>query len=369
MPTPLVELFLASVAVDAVSLHEAPVVRFIRERLSGLPIRILEDHTGRIVGGETGNLLCFPPSFDASRPAVALLAHMDTPRSTAHVRPILTDSRITSDGTTALGVDNRAGLSVLLHVLAGHVRRNLAGNFVVVFTFGEEEGLYGSKNVDLGPYNVKMCFVFDCSRRPGAFIQSAVGCSLYTATFHGTSSHAGVAPEKGVNAIRIAARALVDVPMGRLSPTMTANVGRIGGGGATNIVPEMCSIDGEVREFSQRAIDEYLVALETGFSNVARINGGTVSFQTRADFPPFVLEPASDVFRTMAETLTSIGLTPEPIQYLGGSDANMLNAKGIPSVNIGIGAQNPHGNDEFILLEDLAKTAEIAEALIARSIA
>ncbi|HTY59035.1 MAG TPA: peptidase M20, partial [Bacteroidota bacterium] len=136
MPTPLVELFLESVAVDAVSLHEAPVVRFIRERLSGLPIRILEDDTGRIVGGETGNLLCFPPSFDASRPAVALLAHMDTPRSTAHVRPILTDSRITSDGTTALGVDNRAGLSVLLHVLAGHVRRNLAGNFVVVFTFG-----------------------------------------------------------------------------------------------------------------------------------------------------------------------------------------------------------------------------------------
>jgi tripeptide aminopeptidase len=46
----------------------------------------------------------------------------------------------------------------------------------------------------------------------------------------------------------------------------------------------------------------------------------------------------------------------------------MLNAKGIPAINIGIGAQNPHGNDEFILLEDLAKTVEIAEALIARSI-
>jgi tripeptide aminopeptidase len=69
----------------------------------------------------------------------------------------------------------------------------------------------------------------------------------------------------------------------------------------------------------------------------------------------------------IAETLTSLGLTPEPLQYLGGSDANMLNAKGTPAVNIGIGAQNPHGNDEFILLEDLAKTAEIAEALIARS--
>jgi tripeptide aminopeptidase len=367
MTTPLVDLFLESVAVDAVSLHEAPVVRFIREKLSGLPIRIVQDDTGQIVGGETGNIFCIPPSFDPSRPSVALLAHMDTPRSTAHVRPVLSDSRITSDGTTVLGVDNRAGLSVLLHVLAGHVRRNRAGNFVVVFTFGEEEGLYGSKHVDLQPYNVKMCFVFDCSRRPGAFIQSAVGCSLYTATFHGTSSHAGVAPEKGVNAIQIAARALVDVPLGRLGPTMTANVGMIGGGEATNIVPDTCRIDGEVREFSQRAIDEYLAALEAGFSGVARTNGGTVTFQSRVDFPPFVLDPASDVFRMIAETLTSLGLTPEPLQYLGGSDANMLNAKGTPAVNIGIGAQNPHGNDEFILLEDLAKTAEIAEALIARS--
>ncbi len=367
MTTPLVDLFLESVAVDALSLHEASVVRFIRGKLSGLPIRIVQDDAGRIVGGETGNVFCIPPSFDPGQPAVALLAHMDTPRSTALVRPVLSDSRITSDGTTVLGVDNRAGLSVLLHVLAGCVRRNLPGNFIVVFTFGEEEGLYGSKHVNLQPYNVRMCFVFDCSKRPGAYIQSAVGCSVYTATFHGTSSHAGVAPEKGVNAIQIAARALAHVPLGRLGPTMTANVGMIAGGGATNVVPDACRIEGEVREFSQRAIDEYLAALVAGFRGVAADGGGGVTFESRVDFPPFVLDPASDVCRTIADTLRSLGLTPEPIQYLGGSDANMLNAKGMPAVNIGIGAQNPHGNDEFILLEDLAKTAEIAEALIARS--
>ncbi|HXG00006.1 MAG TPA: peptidase T, partial [Bacteroidota bacterium] len=61
------------------------------------------------------------------------------------------------------------------------------------------------------------------------------------------------------------------------------------------------------------------------------------------------------------------GLTPNPIEYLGGSDANELNAKGIPSVNLGIGAQNPHGNDEFILIEDLHKSVEIALKLMERS--
>ena len=107
--------------------------------------------------------------------------------------------------------------------------------------------------------------------------------------------------------------------------------------------------------------------LRVSFSRVAGDQGGSLTFASHVDFPPFVLDPASDAFRLTSETLKSVGLTPNPISYLGGSDANMLNAQGIPAVNLGVGAQNPHGNDEFILLEDLAKTAEIAEAIIERS--
>jgi tripeptide aminopeptidase len=58
------------------------------------------------------------------------------------------------------------------------------------------------------------------------------------------------------------------------------------------------------------------------------------------------------------------GLKPQPIRYMGGSDANKYNAKGIPSVNIGIGAQKPHSTEEYFLLEDLFKASEIAHALL-----
>ena len=368
MSSPLVDLFLDAIRIDAVSLREGPVVRFLRERLSGLPVEILEDGTAALVDGQSGNVICIPPSFDPRLPAIALLAHMDTPRSTVNVRPVLSDSMITSDGTTVLGVDNRAGFSVLLHVLSEHLRQDLPGNFIVVFTIAEEIGMFGSKHVDLTPFNVKMCFVFDCSRRPGTFIQSAVGCSLFTATFCGKSSHAGVAPEKGVNAISIAAHALSQVPLGRLSPTMTSNIGMISGGEATNVVPDRCKVEGEVREFNQRLIDDHLSSMEKTFSGIAVSKGGSVTFESKLDFPPFTLEPSSEAFRFTVETLTSVGLTPNPIQYLGGSDANMLNHKGLPAINLGIGAQNPHGNDEFILLEDLAKTEELARALIRRTI-
>ncbi|MER3523199.1 MAG: hypothetical protein C4326_03830 [Ignavibacteria bacterium] len=177
-----------------------------------MPIEIREDDAASKFGGECGNLICIPQGFDPSRPAIALLAHLDTPRSTASVQPIIRDSRIESDGTSALGVDNRAGTSILLQALRTHAASGKPANVVVVFTVAEEIGPLGSHYLDLSPYNVKMCFVFDCSRRPGTFIRAAVGCSLYTATFIGRASHAAVAPEKGLNAIRMAARALARIP-------------------------------------------------------------------------------------------------------------------------------------------------------------
>jgi len=340
---------------------------FVRQKLAHLPVDVTEDGTAASFGGECGNLICVPRGFDPARPAVALLAHMDTPRSTAKVRPVVTDSRIESDGTTALGVDNRAGASVLLDTLRRHLASGAPGNFIVVFTVAEEVGPCGSKYLELSPYNVKMCFVFDCSKRPGTFIGAAVGCSLYTATFIGRSSHAAVSPEKGVNAIAIASRAVSRIPLGRLSPTMTSNVGMIAGGTATNIVPDRCTVQGEVREFDPRLMEEHLAMLEKHFLSVAKETGGSAEFRSSVDFAPFRLGAESPVFRMTVEALKAAGLTPEPIDYLGGSDANMLNAKGVPAVNLGIGAQNPHGNDEFILIEDLEKTAEIASQLIKRS--
>jgi tripeptide aminopeptidase len=367
MPSDLVSLFLDAVKVEAQSLRERPMAEFVRRYLSDVPVRVLEDGSAPLFQGECGNLICIPRGFDPSRPAVALLAHLDTPRPTEHVRPVVTESRISSDGTSALGVDNRAGTSVLLHTLRTHAASGRSGNFIVVFTVGEELGLYGSKYVDLSPYNVKACYVFDCSKRPGYYIQSCVGCSLYTAVFIGRPSHAAVAPEKGISAIAMAASAITKIPHGRLTPTMTTNVGMIHGGTATNVVPERCKLEGEVREFDKHVIQQHLTFIEETFRIVAKSAGGSLEFTAQEDFAPFRLAAESDAIRTIDEVMKSVGLTPNPIEYLGGSDANMLNGKGVPAVNLGIGAQNPHGDDEFILIEDLHKTAEIASAIINRT--
>lgn len=337
---------------------------FVRSALKGIPVRIVEDDTAAKFGGSSGNILCIPPSFTPEKPALGLFAHLDTPRSTAGVNPVMADGRITSDGTTILGVDNRAGVAVLLHALRENIRAGWGGNYVVVFTVGEELGLFGSKFFDPVPYNMRLGFVFDCSKRPGTFIRSAVGCFLFAGKFLGTASHAAVAPEKGINAIGIAAHAVSRIPMGRLGSGMTSNVGIIAGGEATNVVPDLCTIRGEVRAFRRSEMDDYLDLVNSEFSRAAAEKGGRLEFEVAEDFRPFVLDDDSSACKMTVQMLRSLGLIPSGIDYLGGSDANMLNAAGLPSVNLGIGAQNPHGNDEFILVEDLEQAAAMAAELI-----
>jgi len=367
MASPLIDLFLGAVRVDAPSLHEAPMAAFVREHLAGLPIRIIEDDAATVLGTGCGNLICIPDTFSSTRPATILFSHLDTPSSTAGVHPVVTAERISSDGSTILGVDNRAGVSILLHALRSTVQTDPQGNAVVVFTVAEELGMWGAKHVDLSPYNVQMAYVFDCSRRPGTFIQSCVGSSVYTATFLGRASHAGVAPEKGINAIQVASRAIAQTRIGRLAPKMTANIGTIKGGVATNVVPDSCVIEGEVRSFLPADLDRYIEEITSIFQRVSQESQTTVVVNSAVDFAPFVLPADAPVFRRACAVLRRLGLEPDPIEYLGGSDANMLNAKDIPAVNLGIGAQNPHGRDEFILLEDLDKAYAIAHDLIQRT--
>jgi acetylornithine deacetylase/succinyl-diaminopimelate desuccinylase-like protein len=83
-----------------------------------------------------------------------------------------------------------------------------------------------------------------------------------------------------------------------------------------------------------------------------------------ADFEARILGLGGQPEIEAVEAIKKAGLTPEPQISLAGSDANSLNAKGIESVNFGIGAQNPHSNNEFILIEDLHKSAAIALELI-----
>jgi tripeptide aminopeptidase len=356
----LIDIFIQVASINSLSQNEKPVADFIRSFLKDSPFKISIDDSDKHSGSNTGNLVC--RSGDGGN--FVLLSHMDTARPTLEMKPVFTDGRIQSSGDTVLGVDNRLGIAVLLYTMEKISKEKIpTKNFTVAFTTCEETTLMGSKNLNLGS-KIKEGFIFDSSFRPGNFIYSGCGSKGFKIKIKGKASHSGIAPEKGINSISVAANALQKIKQGRIDDETTVNIGKISGGSAVNVVPEETYIEGEVRSFNTAKVQETADKVKNIFTEEAKKLKAEIEFSSEWDFKPYTVKKNNPVFKEMIETLKKVNLTPEPRISLGGSDANSLNELGIPSVNIGIGAQNPHSNEEFVLIEDMNKSAEIAMELI-----
>ena len=360
----LVDLFLHLACIEGISLHERTIANSVTALLTRAGVRVIEDSSAKTFGGTTGNLLCFPPAYRSDQPALMLTAHLDTVKSTANLKPMVDSTSIHSDGTTILGADNRLGLSALVRLLTDVAEgKTPHSNFFVVFTVREETGLFGAGSIDVSAYNASCAYVFDCSKRPGVYIRDSVGLYAFEAEFIGKAAHSGVAPEMGVSAIQLASAAIARLTLGRIDADTTANIGKIHGGEAINSIPEKVTIEGEVRSFTPQRIREQLNLIEKHLRS--SVDGtGKLTFKSQSDFEPYMLATDAPMIVALERAMRTVGLTPQPIRYTGGSDANKYNAKGVPAVNMGIGAQNPHSYEEFVLIEDLVKTYELARALI-----
>ncbi len=356
----IIEIFKEVTVIPALSGKERLMADYIHTFVNGLGLHSYEDNTFTHWDGDAGNILC-PVAGGGD---FIMTAHMDTPRPTTDTKVIVDDEKITSDGTTALGVDNRAGVTILLYTLEKIVKENIrTRGFTVAFTTCEETTLDGSMNIPLHQ-EIDMAFVFDSSMRPGNFVCESCGAITFKATFIGKAAHSGIAPEKGINAIVAAAKAISRIPIGRVDGTTTLNVGMIHGGEAVNVVPAKATIDGEIRSMDLQLVEDLAKKIQTTFEAAAAEVGAGLEFTARWDFTPYHIKNDDRVFQEISHAIEKVGLTPNPSVSWGGSDANSFNRRGIKAVNIGIGAQNPHANTEFIYLEDLQKSADIALEVI-----
>lgn len=356
----LVDLFLETAKIDALSGKEKSLADYIKSFLQKYNYTITEDNSNQFSNSNTGNLICrIGKGGD-----FIMTAHMDTARPTLNIRPKILKDKIVSSGDTVLGVDNRVGVSVLLYMLEKIALDKIpVKDFTVAFTTCEETTLFGSKHLGLNG-RIKYGFVFDSGYRPGNFIYSACGALGFKIKVIGKASHSGIAPEKGINSLQIASKAISKLPLGRIDDETTMNIGMLKSGSAVNVIPEIAELDGEIRSFDVDKVEKYYNKTLDIFNKEAEQLGAKLQADSFWDFKPFTVKQSSFVFNETVRVLKKVGLNPTPKISLGGSDANSLNEKGIESINLGIGAQNPHSNDEFIFIEDLVKSAEIALELV-----
>lgn len=361
----LIQIFFDLISISAISKQEKPVADYIRAFLQQMKISIVEDQAGQMVGGNTGNLIAkIRPAGNTESIQFCLTAHMDTVKPTSGIKPRIQDGRIVTDGKTILGADNRAGIALILYLVESLQSTDSFLPFEVVFTIGEETGLYGSTHLDLKLLDSRVAYILDSSADPGSFVYAAPSAVDFTINFIGKASHAAVNPQDGINAISMAAHLIQNFSVGKVNNETTINFGKIEGGEANNIIPAQVTLSGEIRSFNKSHIDDLFQKLMSELHSTEKMFSGKCFLEREEAFPGFVLDQKTESIRRLISCFQVIGLKPQPLRYHGGSDANVLNNRGMVAIDLGIGAKNPHSYDEYIRLDHLLVMEQLLYQLV-----
>ena len=363
-PARLKSLFLELVQIDSHSRREGRIAARLARELGGLGAEVSFDGAGAALGGETGNLIARLPGT-ADAPALLLCAHMDTVAPGEGVKPIVEDDVIRTDGTTVLGGDDKSGVALVCECVRVCRERALRHPPLdVVFTICEEVGLLGAKHLDLSRVRARRGLVFD-SDAVGLAFTRAPGANHLEVVVRGKAAHAGMAPERGVSAIRVAAEAIASMRLGRIDAETTANIGRIEGGRATNIIPDEVRVRGEARSHDLVRLAAQTDHMRACFEEAAaRHPGARVEVQVEAAYQPMAVAEDSAIMRLVVAAAARTGRTVTAAGMGGGCDANVLNGRGLEVVNLGTGMREIHTTGEWLKVSDMVAAAEITLAVI-----
>ena len=361
----LTETFFDLVRIDSPTFEEADVIAFISRELASLGIKAQSDSAAEKIGGNSGNLIAHLPG-DRNKPAIFINCHVDTVEPGRGIEPRETDGIIAAAGETILGADDKAGAAALLELARVLASRptEARGHVDLVFSVAEERGLLGVKNLDHTLVTGEYGFVLDAAGRVGDITITAPYQDTIEAVFIGRAAHAGVNPEQGVSAIRAAAAAVNSMSLGRVDDRTTANIGIIEGGRAVNIVPEKTLVKGEARSLDAAGLERQTRAMVAAMREAADDFGATVEVEVVREYDGFDLSKDALIVRWAADALRAIGVEPAFVATGGGSDTNVFNMLGIPTINLGAGYRAPHTVDESISAAELERIACAAVAIV-----
>ena len=343
----LVNNFCELVRIDSPSDEEEDVAQHLTQRLEGLGFQVLRDAHGNLIANEPGE------------DPLLLSAHMDTVQPGRSIKPEVRGDRVVSDGTTILGGDCKAGIASIMEALdaaslSGTARRPVQ----VVFTRGEEIGLVGANNLDYSMIHARQAVVFDGNGPVNTITGASPTYVSFDVTVKGRAAHAGVEPEKGLSAIRIASEIINELPQGRLDEETTFNVGLISGGSVRNAVPAEATFGGEFRSRNTETLDLLRLQVTTALEQARKkYNEATIQDDFDVLFHMYNLDPNDPIVRLTTGVMGDMGLRPDIRPSGGGTDANAMRLHGIDCVVVGMSTNEMHTVNEYVVVPDLMNTA------------
>jgi len=361
----LVESFMELVKIDSISREERSLADFLIEKLEDLGLEVIIDQAGEKVKSNCGNIIArFKGNIKEVTP-IMFSAHMDTVVPGKNINPLLKGEKILSSGKTILGADDKAAIAALLEALHIIKEDNIScGDIEIVFSICEEIGLKGAKNLDISELKSQIGFVLDAGGRVGKIYTTAPSQNSLEIIIHGKSAHAGANPEEGINAIQVAGFALSRMKLGRIDEETTTNIGVISGGKATNIVPDKVTLKGEVRSRNEEKLEKYTEQLKKITENTAQEFKAKAEVKINKEYHCYNLSTDDRVVKIAIKAAKDMGLEPLLHPSGGGSDANVFNKKGFPSVVLAVGMEKVHTLEEYILIKELKNTVEYVLSII-----
>lgn len=361
----LVDEFCKLVAIDSPSFHERKMADILKEYLLELGFDVYEDEANKIYGSECGNVYGYLEG-SIKGDSILFSSHMDTVEPACNKKAIIKeDGRIESDGTTVLGADDVSGIVAILEALrsikeSGTIHRSIE----VLFAIAEEPYLRGSEAFDFTRIRAKESYVLDLTGPVGGVAYQAPTVFTIDVAIHGRAAHAGFAPEKGINAIAIASRAINKLELGRLDKDTTANIGKIEGGLATNIVPDYCLVKGEIRSSSHNKAIAQTELMKKIFIDTANELGGSCEVSLFCGCISYEIEKDHTVIKRFEKACKELNIDVKMEKTFGGSDNNNFLRHGIMGIVIACGMNQVHSLSEYTTIDELLRITTIVEKLM-----
>jgi len=268
---------------------------------------------------------------------------------------------ITTDGTTLLGADNKAGVAEIMDAAYFFINNPDVkhGTIKILFTPDEEIGR-GVDNVDLKKLGADFGYTMD-GESAGSVEDETFSADGATITINGVSAHPGYAKGKMEHAIKIAAAIVERLPKEGCSPETTSGkqgfLHPIGIEGAL----EQASLSFIVRDFTEEGLKEKEDLLEAIVKDVMKdYPRSTYTFEVREQYRNMkqVIDRHPHILEYAIEAIRRAGLRPMRTAIRGGTDGSRLSFMGLPCPNIFAGEHAFHSRQEWVSRQDMEKAVQ-----------
>ncbi len=336
-----------------------------------------------------------PSNTDKNVPAIGFIAHVDTsPAVTGeNVNPVIQKNYqggdiqlpndfhqvikvsdnpqlkemigydiITTDGTTLLGADNKAGVAEIMDAVNYLVTHPEVkhGNIKICFTPDEEVGR-GTEKFDVQKFGAKYAYTVDGASR-GEVESETFSADAVTIKFHGKNIHPGYAKGKMVNSLKIAAKFLDNLPKDRLSPETTEEREGYVHPVSVNGTEELTTIKMIIRDFETPKLKEYENFLEELVKRtIEKFPGTRYDFTITEQYRNMkeILVNHPQVEECAQEAMKRLNIEPLMRPIRGGTDGARLSFMGLPTPNIFAGEHSFHSKLEWVAIQDMHMAVKV----------